>query len=191
MCRKCLEYGHSVKYCRGNLSCARCGRANHEADECQESQKSCFHCDEDHYAESKVCKERKKEEEILCIQKKEWVSHGQATHIFNRINLNYGMNYSNAVNRAPTTPRKNKPRPSLLSNPAHQEAPEQSAVTDNTEEMEAETMIKRKRADDSHEDQRDERATGNKKKPTEVVCMRPETGTIFTTVVNLKLSAEQ
>ena len=37
MCRKCLKYGHSVKYCRGNLSCARCGRANHEADECQES----------------------------------------------------------------------------------------------------------------------------------------------------------
>ena len=65
MCRKCLEYGHSVKYCRGNLSCARCGRADHEADDCQESQKSCFHCDEDHYAGSKVCKERKKRKNSL------------------------------------------------------------------------------------------------------------------------------
>ena len=37
MCWMCLEYGHSVKYCRGNLSCTRCGRADHEADECQES----------------------------------------------------------------------------------------------------------------------------------------------------------
>ena len=52
-------------------------------------------------------------------------------------------------------------------------------------------MMKRKRADNSHEDQRDERATGNKKKQTEVVCMSPETGTIFTTVVNLELSDEQ
>ena len=103
-----------------------------------------------------------KKEEILCILKKERVSRGQATHIFNRINPDYGMNYSNAVNGAPTTPRENEPRPSQLCNPAHQDAPEQSAATDNAEEMKAETT-KRKRADDSHEDLRDERATGNKK----------------------------
>ena len=52
-------------------------------------------------------------------------------------------------------------------------------------------MTKQKRADDCLEVQRDERTTGNKKKPTEVVCMSPETGTIFTTVVNLELSEEQ
>ena len=57
--------------------------------------------------------------------------------------------------------------------------------------MEAETITKRKRADDSHEDQRDERATANKKKPTEVVCMSPLTGTIFTTAINLELSDQQ
>ena len=101
------------------------------------------------------------------------------------------MNYSNVVNRASATPRKNEPRPSQLSNSAHQGTPEQSAATDNAEEMKAEATTKRKRADDIHEDQRDERATGNKKKPTEVVCMSPETGTIFTIVVNLELSDEQ
>ena len=108
-------------------------------------------CYEDHYAGSKVCKERKKED-ILYIQRKERVSRGQAIHIFNRINPNYGMNYSNAINRASATPRENEPRASQLSNPAHHEAPEQSAATDNAEDLEAETMMKRKRADDSHED---------------------------------------
>ena len=52
-------------------------------------------------------------------------------------------------------------------------------------------MTKRNRADDSHEDQRDERASGNKKKLTEVVCMSPEIGTIFRIVVNLELCDEQ
>ena len=116
----------------------------------------------------RLLKKGKKGKKILCIQRKERVSRGQATHIFNRINPYYGMNYSNAVNRASATTRENEPRPPQLSNPAHQEAPEQSAATDSAEEMEAETMTKRKLADVSHEDQRHERATGKKKKPTEV-----------------------
>ena len=74
-------------------------------------------------------------EKILCIQRKEWVSHGQATHMFNRINPNYGTNYSNAVNRVSATTQENEPRQSQLSNPAHQEAPEQSAATNNVEEI--------------------------------------------------------
>ena len=38
---------------------------------------------------------------------------------------------------------------------------------------------------------REMRATANKKKSTEVVCMNPLTGTIFTTAINLELSDEQ
>ena len=48
-------------------------------------------------------KKGKKKKKFSVFKKKERVSRGQATHIFNRINPNYGMNYSNAVNRAPMT----------------------------------------------------------------------------------------
>ena len=104
--------GHCVKYCRVVLSYARCGQANHEADDCDESNWSCFNCREDHFTGSKMFREMEKEKEILCIiiQNKERVSRGQAMRLFNTRNPNYHMNYSDAVSRTDASEVGEMPR---------------------------------------------------------------------------------
>lgn len=166
MCKKCLEYGHGVKFCQGEERCAHCGEEGHQVENCSAEGPTCFHCSSNHIAGAKECRVRRTEEEILAIQSKERVSRPQARMILHDRNPSHGMNYSQAVTAQP------KPTTSAT---APLEKDDRNLINDEK---------KRSRQSDSEAEQQED-APATSKQRTEVVCQNLEDGGLFTTFIDL------
>ena len=105
-CKKCLEYGHSIKRCDSKVTrCKRCSDIHHIENQCDSQSPKCLQCSDPHVTATNECPVFRRESEILVIQDKEKVSRQQAAVIFNQRNPNQGLNYSAAakqlLNRSP------------------------------------------------------------------------------------------
>lgn len=67
-CYNCMLFGHTQKQCRGKTKCSRCGKTNHEGNECR---LECYFCGEEHSGlGNKNCQEylrQKKIKEIMSL----------------------------------------------------------------------------------------------------------------------------
>lgn len=94
-CYKCQKFGHVAKYCRSEAdTCSRCGLQGHVQHDCRNAIK-CYHCNKDHYSNSKDCDKYKCEEQILSIQMKEKIPRGDAVEITMSHNPQYERLYEN------------------------------------------------------------------------------------------------
>ena len=59
LCRKCLDYGHGVKYSEKQQRCAKCGEEQHDRNNCNSDVAHCYHCKLNHEAEHNSCIEHK------------------------------------------------------------------------------------------------------------------------------------
>ena len=79
MCFKCQKYGHHMKACRGQQTCAKCGEKDldHMAEDCLKEIR-CSNCQQGHPAYARSCDIDKKEKEILEVKPKTSVSFQKA-----------------------------------------------------------------------------------------------------------------
>ena len=87
MCKKCQEYGHTLKGCRKtNYRCRKCSK--------------CHHCSEEHLAGFKGCLKQQEEQKILVIVEKEKVAFQRARQIATEKPINRTL----GNNQTPTSP---------------------------------------------------------------------------------------
>ena len=68
LCRSCLGYGHTAKYCKKNIVvCARCAIIGHTRDNCNKDPR-CYKCGGSHQTGHKSCPEQRYQQEIINIQ---------------------------------------------------------------------------------------------------------------------------
>ena len=160
MCNKCLEFGHSHKYCRAaNAKCRKCGETGHEQSMCQQTRARCHFCAGEHVAGSRLCDYTRMEEEILAIQSRERVSRAQARVLYNQQNPNGMKNYSRAAGSSKHTgkptdnPRDKVAPPTSTSTqaPAGAPSPRSAQPTEATLDspaMEVEEQSRKRRLSD-------------------------------------------
>lgn len=111
MCKRCLCFGHSFKYCESEFVCGKCAETGHQRSDCQSPAIVCHHCEENHYTGSNKCQIAKCEQEVLHIQRKERVSKAQARLLFHQRNPNFGgQTYSSVLQKKPDTQNNSKKR---------------------------------------------------------------------------------
>ena len=76
-CFKCHRYGHKAKFCRGSLTCAKCG-LRHEYAECNSTRLKCINCQGAHSAGYAGCPRRKMESRIQALMVKEKLNYWDA-----------------------------------------------------------------------------------------------------------------
>ena len=65
MCHKCLQYGHTIKYCKGDKVCKNCGGSGHDKKEC--AMVTCYHCRLGHQVGNRECTQHQREQKICDI----------------------------------------------------------------------------------------------------------------------------
>ena len=84
MCKKCLEYGHTMKRCQKQTTrCKRCSETDHEDKDCPSQNLKCYHCSESHLTGSKECTKQIQEQKILDTVEREKVTFQRARQILN------------------------------------------------------------------------------------------------------------
>ena len=68
LCKQCLNYGHTVKHCRGENLCRRCTGTDHSAEEC-EGRARCLHCKLEHMTGARECEHQQKKRNPLKLKK--------------------------------------------------------------------------------------------------------------------------
>ena len=82
-CAKCQKYGHVTKRCGADkFTCGNCAE-NHKTVDCSAEIKRCQNCGGNHATRDPSCEERKREEQILLIQRNEKVGRNEAWKIMN------------------------------------------------------------------------------------------------------------
>jgi len=85
-CKNCLSYGHSAKQCKSTEpNCAHCAK-QHATESCTleaGEQKTCYNCKGNHSSGHTSCPVKKKEEDLLSIQKNMKVNRTHAEDIMN------------------------------------------------------------------------------------------------------------
>lgn len=105
MCKQCLEFGHTKKWCKNPPRCIKCDGDDHLIESCNSDPK-CHHCQENHFTGNKRCRELQFEMEILSIQKRRRVPRAQAKLLFQKENPNFkSLNYSKAVKHSIPIPK--------------------------------------------------------------------------------------
>ena len=187
MCRKCLEFGHTKANCRSPVTnCGRCSVGGHNRDECQSDVMKCYHCKQAHNAGSRTCNSVRKEEEILAIQRKERVPRQQARVIFEREHPNFTMNYSSAVKSNPHQSESSGVPVLTTRTKARKQAGEQFKATIDMAKQNEGRDTEEKRSQQHQEKNDNITAGGRKAKDTEVVCVSPGSGKLFTATVQLQ-----
>ena len=78
MCQKCLDFGHTQKNCKRDISiCGRCNQLDHMSRDCNSDTTECHHC-RDHPTKSSKCSLYRYEKEICIIKIRQKVSRQQA-----------------------------------------------------------------------------------------------------------------
>lgn len=78
MCMKCLRFGHTKKQCRSkNERCAKCAE-QHLTENCDTLEVKCYHCNDNHMATDKACKEQQRQKRIKEIMVFENISFFEA-----------------------------------------------------------------------------------------------------------------
>ena len=66
ICKKCLNYGHTEKWCKtSHRRCRNCAKPDHAEDDTECEETKCYHCEGNHTAISKNCPKYKEEQTIL------------------------------------------------------------------------------------------------------------------------------
>ena len=87
MCRKCLEYNHTMKLCTKNDTvCAKCVLKGHDFKDCQSEILKCYHCGNNHKTGDRKCAIQHEQEEIMAIRSKMQVTREQAKLIYRKQN---------------------------------------------------------------------------------------------------------
>ena len=98
ICRQCLEYGHTVKHCKQQIStCGKCDVTGHSRNECTSLDMTCHHCGDKHPTASNKCPTYRLEEEIIRVQTREKISRQQAKTKILSENPALKMNYAQAL----------------------------------------------------------------------------------------------
>ena len=124
LCKTCQEFGHTAKYCRGNLTCKRCNVMGHELKDCRSVTTQCHHCNGSHITGSRECIEYKYECEIYSLQTNLRIPRGQAKLQFDKENPHYrSMNFTEALTGHRNSESKNNQQHpnATSSNPTRQE----------------------------------------------------------------------
>lgn len=188
MCATCQEYGHTKNHCNNDVRCGKCSEEGHQESECESNDKLCFHCKGKHNTRDRTCRIFKYEEEITAIQAKQHVPRSQAKIMFDRINPNFTkMNYRDILMRnEDDNPRASEGETSTkeVSTGNKRKLNESNSpdILEKETPME-EVSTRPKRKLDENNGKEEERPP--KKKETEIVCMSPVSGTLFTTTVEL------
>ena len=166
MCQKCLEYGHRTKFCMKEMKCIKCYETTHKAEECQRELSGCYHCEGKHRTGSRMCSEYRYEEEIEAIQGRERVNRAQARLIFQSRTTIDRMNYAAILKKSGD---RQPPIEDIGVESRGEEEPRaESRGPDKQGQGEANKNIEPPRA------------------KTQVVCVSPTSGTLFTTTVEIE-----
>ena len=130
--------------------------------------KKCYHCEGDHYIGARTCPWYKYEEEIVDIQTKNKVSRGQAKLTMDSRNPNWRMNYAEIVKSDTAEFEKSERKGNRV-----------------TKSGELREMGRQARSKEDKERQQGQVGNIKTRAETEVVCMSPNTGSLFTTTVEL------
>ena len=175
-CKQYLEYNHSAK--RSEKTVSVCGR-------CAQIGRKCYHCEGDHHVGDRQCPEQRKHEKILAIQAKVRVSRERARIIYNQQRPMKDISYTQVARqeRAEQRTKKND-----HSNEEGGENTGRDSVT-HTHEMSSSrrgiksgTLLNEKR---DKQVKRRKLSEAMEQQNTEVVCVEPITGEMFTTTVQL------
>ena len=110
MCKQCLDFGHTKKWCKNQPRCLRCCSEEHLMGDCSSSEPKCHHCEDAHFTGNKKCRVMKLEMEIIAIQKKRRVPRQQAKLIFQKENPNYdNLDFAKAAKTNPTSNTPSSP----------------------------------------------------------------------------------
>ena len=139
LCHKCQTYGHTEKYCAGDVLCGCCSVKGHRAAECAALPK-CNHCGADHITGNKTCPEFRYQEEVLSIQTKEKVPRQQAIILYNQKFPDRSNNYAKAVISRPTNSQRSSSRKRRHSS-EHEGNPRKRGETDVTREGTSSTRL--------------------------------------------------
>ena len=75
MCRKCLEYNHTMKRCTKNdTACAKCVLKVHDFKDCQSEILKCYHCGNNHKTGDRKCTIQHEQEKKMAIRSKRQVT---------------------------------------------------------------------------------------------------------------------
>ena len=166
MCKRCLEYGHGKNQCEKEHRCGKCATSGHVKEECSSNEVRCHHCKEDHEAGSVWCIEYRYQQEIISIQATERVSINQARAILDRRNPHFKkVSYADVI--------RNDMRNTI-----------DISWTSNRPESKREKSK-------PFEPLRSEEEQKSKGNEVEVVCRSPNSGELFTTVVDLSDSSQR
>ena len=79
MCRKCNQYGHTMKWCKVTSEvCRKCASEGHSQTQCVSQTLRCVHCQGGHCAGDRDCPKQREEEAIMSIRMQEKVSYIRA-----------------------------------------------------------------------------------------------------------------
>lgn len=89
-CQKCWKFGHTQKFCRGKEICRQCSSEHPKDQQCTKASR-CVNCGGKHQAADKVCKERKRRENILNTMRKEGLTYVDAETKFPKLSNRFAL----------------------------------------------------------------------------------------------------
>lgn len=100
ICKNCLRYGHTAKFCRGKTNCSHCGLPDHSIINCptkEATDPTCFHCKGPHLATDRSCSEWSRQKNIKKVMATENVSFKDAVYIIKNNIVNKSASFSETV----------------------------------------------------------------------------------------------
>ncbi|XP_050540378.1 uncharacterized protein LOC126905023 [Daktulosphaira vitifoliae] len=99
-CRKCLRFGHTLKFCRSKERCSHCGLFDHTESNCNvklTTPPSCIFCKLNHLATDRSCSEWSVQKDIKKIMATNNVSFSEASSIKRSSLVNKAFNFSDVA----------------------------------------------------------------------------------------------
>jgi hypothetical protein len=100
ICKNCLRYGHTAKFCRGKTNCSHCGFPDHSIIDCptkEATDPTCFHCKGSHLATDRSCSEWSRQKNVKKVMATENVSFKDAVYIIKNNIVNKSASFSETV----------------------------------------------------------------------------------------------